>query len=189
MKEEIWKDIPNFEGTYQVSNLGRIRSLDRIVECEHGVVRKLSGKIMKLSPGVYLRAHLYKEGKSYLISVHRLVAEAFIPNPDNLPMVNHKDENKHNNHFENLEWCTRQYNINYGSCIEKMRLNQINHIKKSKPVLQYTLDGKFIAEYPSIKEAKRKTGITAQLISNVCRKVKPYKTAGGYIWRYKDGEP
>ena len=113
--KEIWKDIKNFEGLYQVSNKGRVRSLDRIsVNC-YGMPRKLKGKILKPHLNVYgyLDIGLSNCGNGNIFKVHRLVADAFIPNPKNLPQVNHKDENKQNNCVENLEWCTNAYNVKY----------------------------------------------------------------------------
>ena len=115
--KEIWKDIKNFEGLYQVSNLGNVRSLDRISVNSYGMPRKLKGHPMKLHLNVYgyLDVGLSNCGAGNIFKVHRLVAEAFIPNPNNLRMVNHKDENKTNNCVDNLEWCNNQYNVNYSS--------------------------------------------------------------------------
>ena len=112
---EIWRDIKGFEGIYQVSNRGNIRSLDRISVNSYGMPRKLKGHIMKpyLNVYGYLDIGLSNCGAGNIFKVHRLVAEAFIPNPDNLPQVNHKDENKTNNNVENLEWCTNRYNVKY----------------------------------------------------------------------------
>lgn len=113
---EIWKDIDGYVGIYQVSNIGNVRSLQREeFKCRQGYrVRK--GRELKPTQDEkgYLMVGLNKDGKRIMRRVHRLVATAFIPNHDNLPQVNHKDENKHNNHVENLEWCTASYNINYG---------------------------------------------------------------------------
>lgn len=110
---EIWKDVKGYEGLYQVSNLGRVKSLDRIDR--KGRLRK--GRILKPSSNGrgYLNVCLTVDNIPHTIKVHRLVAEAFISNPDNLPQVNHKDEIKTNNHADNLEWCTAEYNSNYGS--------------------------------------------------------------------------
>lgn len=117
---EIWKSILGYEGLYEVSNLGRVRSLDRRVSYTNGQVHIHKGRILK--PGVsngYMQVHLCNNGSMKQPLVHRLVAEAFIPNPDNLPQVNHKDENPSNNNVDNLEWCTSEYNINYGTRTNK----------------------------------------------------------------------
>lgn len=124
--EEIWKDIAGYEGLYQVSNLGRVRSLDRTIQYfRQGVlnIAHRKGKLMKqnyTSDG-YFMIYLRKDNIDKYYAVHRLVAQAFIPNPDNLPYVNHKDEVKDNNCVDNLEWCTHTYNCNYGTAIERMR--------------------------------------------------------------------
>ena len=120
---EIWKDIQGYEGLYQVSNLGRVRSLN--------YKKTKTVKILKLTSNTkgYLQLILHKNGEISSRKVHRLVAEAFIPNPDGLPQVNHKDENKQNNCVDNLEWCTNYYNAWYGTKIDKMRK------KRSKPIL------------------------------------------------------
>ncbi len=117
---EIWKEIKGYEGLYEVSDLGRVRSLDRYVSYVNGQKHLHKGKV--LSPGVsngYLQVSLCKNGEIKHPLVHRLVADAFIPNPDNLPQVNHKDENPSNNMVVNLEWCSSEYNINYGGRTQK----------------------------------------------------------------------
>ena len=117
MNEEIWKPIEGYEGLYEVSNTGRVRSFDRYVKYSNGQIHLHKGKVLspiKDTDG-YLQVVLHCNGKCKTIKVHRLVAQAFIPNPDNLPQINHKDEDKLNNCVENLEWCTAKYNINYGT--------------------------------------------------------------------------
>ena len=117
MTEEIWRPVVGYEGLYEVSSYGRVRSLDRYVKGRYGNYRLHKGKI--LSPAKdktgYLKVVLSCNGKSKTIKVHRLIAQTFILNPDNLPEVNHKDEDKTNNRVENLEFCNRKYNCNYGS--------------------------------------------------------------------------
>ncbi len=109
---EIWKDIEGFEGLYQVSNMGRVRSLDREDMRGHHV----KGKALSERPNKgYLGVALYRDGNAKGYPVHRLIAKAFLDNPSNLPEVNHKDEDKTNNATSNLEWCTRRYNCNYGT--------------------------------------------------------------------------
>ena len=127
--EEIWKDIKGFEDKYQVSNLGRIKSLER----KNSRGNQIREKILKLiyDKDGYLLVNLYKNSKKKTYKVHRLVALAHIPNPNNYPQVNHKDENPSNNHISNLEWCTNKYNCNYGT--KKERLSK-------------KLKGKFIGE-------------------------------------------
>lgn len=169
---EQWKDIKNYEGLYQVSNLGRVKSL-------------WYGKERILKPGMnnygYLRVPLRKNDKRILYLVHRLVAQAFIPNPDNLPEVNHINEVKTDNRVENLEFCDRKYNNTYGTRIEQMVEKQING-KLSKTVYQYSLNGEFVAEYPSTREIERQLGFKQPSISYCCNGQR--KTAYGYKWTY-----
>ena len=114
---EEWRPIVGYEGLYEVSNLGRVRSLDRYVKCGYEAYRLQKGKVLSPTKDTngYLKVVLNCNGKHKSINVHRLVTEAFLPNPDNLPEVNHKDEDKTNNRVENLEWCTRKYNVNFGT--------------------------------------------------------------------------
>ena len=114
-KDEIWKDIPNYEGIYQVSNLGRIRSLDREITYANGKVGLYKGRIMKLkmSKYGYVVFHFSVDNKKKAITVHRLVAETFIPNPGDKPCVNHIDCNRANNKVSNLEWCTYKENVQH----------------------------------------------------------------------------
>ena len=117
MIEEIWRPVVGYEGLYEVSSYGRVRSLDRYVEYSNGRICLHKGKVLspvKSNLG-YLLVSLYLNKNMKIITVHKLVAQAFIENPDNLPEINHKDEDKTNNSVDNLEWCTRKYNINYGS--------------------------------------------------------------------------
>ena len=163
---EIWKDYKDYEGLYQVSNLSRVKSI------KFGKERILKQNIR----GGYYYVCLSKNGIVKKYQVHRLVAEAFIDNPDNLPQVNHKDEDKTNNNVDNLEWCDAKYNTNYGTCI--MRRSK----KRSKPVLQYTLNGEFVREWPSTREAAR-NGFNQGNIWMCCQgKLKKYKD---FIWKYK----
>lgn len=166
---EEWRDIKGYEGKYQVSNTGKVRSLNYK---NTGEVRLLK---QNLTRNGYLQISLSKSGKSFFYSVHRLVAEAFIPNSLNLEQVNHKDECKTNNVVENLEWCSCQYNLNYGTHNERMRKTQ------GKAILQFTKDGEFVKEWESMRCAKRELGII-----NITQALKGrYKTAGGFVWKYK----
>lgn len=177
MKEEIWRPVKNYEGWYEVSSYGRVRSLDRVVVYSDGRKCLWKGKILKIRKDNvgYLYCILYKNTRHKTSKVHRLVAQAFIPNPDNLPVINHKDEVKTNNRVENLEWCTQSYNINYGTRNEKV----------SKPVLQIDKNtGQVISEYQSLREAGRQLNIGNGSISRCCNgKQKTYK---GYKWKFKE---
>ena len=155
--QEIWKDVANYEGLYQVSNLGRVKSI--------GYKKEL---ILKhFNTGGYKRVTLIKNKIRKHHLIHRLVAETFIPNLNNLPQINHKDENKKNNCVNNLEWCSNSYNIQYS---------------KAKSVLQFDLENNLIKEYSSITEARKETKQTH--IGDCCSGKR--KTNGGYIWKYKD---
>lgn len=122
--QEIWKDIEGYEGCYQVSNLGRVKSLK-------------FGKEKILTPTINSRGYyhtcLRKDGRSDTVYIHRIVAKAFLPNPDNLPLINHKDEDKTNNRVDNLEWCSVYYNLHYGSAIENLIKSIKKHPYFSKP--------------------------------------------------------
>ena len=177
--EEIWKDIEGYEGIYQVSNLGRVKSLERVIVRGNGATLPVPKRILKSAKNKdgYQLVNLWKEGNRKRMYVHRLVAQAFLPNPDDLPQVNHKDENPSNNHVDNLEFCTADYNTNYGTRNERIAE------KQSKPVLQYTLDGSFVREWLSTMEARR-NGYNIGNICNCCNgKLNRYK---GYIWKYKE---
>lgn len=160
---ETFKDILGYEELYQVSNLGRIKSLK-------------FGKEKLLSPAFdkdgYLYVCLCKNGEKKRYFIHRLVAQAFLPNPNNYPEVNHIDENKLNNNVDNLEWCDRKYNINYGTRTEKC----------SKQVGQYDLSGNLIKVWKSGWEIERQLGYSSSNISACC--LGKYKTSHGYIWKY-----
>lgn len=183
--EEIWKDVPEYEGLYQVSTYGNVKSLDRYVRSRWGTKKPVKGHLLKAEKTIhgYLQVSLCKPGLSRKrYKVHRLVAMAFIPNPQNLPQVNHKDEDKTNNRLDNLEWCDGFYNQRYGTCSERKHIKLINHPLKSIKVEQLTKDGEHIDYYPSAKEAARQTGICQGNISCVC--CGRHSLAGGYKWKY-----
>ena len=178
--KEIWKTIEGFEGLYEVSNLGRVRSLDRVRKAGYGSTANIKGKILapqNINNRKYLTVNLYRNeiGKHYL--VHRLVANAFIPNPNNLPEVNHKDENPSNNNVSNLEWCDRKYNNLYGTATERRSRT------RGKVVIQCDLNGNEIARHWSAREAARLIGKSQAAISRCC--IGKYKYAYGYIWKYE----
>ena len=175
MIEEIFKDVKGYEGLYQVSNFGRLMNLNF-----RGTGKNKFMKPSKNSKG-YFQVHLSKNGKRKMCKVHRLVAEAFIPNPNNLTEINHIDEDKTNNRVENLEYCTHEYNCNYGTRNKRVSKTLTNG-KCSKIVLQYSLDGEFIREWPSTRECER-NGYYHGYIAACCRG--EYNSAYGYIWRYK----
>lgn len=172
MKEEIWRPIEGFGGAYEVSNIGRVRNVN--------------GKILSTREvrGGYLRVSLSFKGKTYQRSVHRLVAYAFIPNPNGHPQINHKDEDKKNNVADNLEWCTAKYNSNYGTRLERLK----GRLKK--PIAQYDLDGNLIAIHPSLREAadaigvKYVGGIGVAANRHVDRLGHLHQIAYGFRWRY-----
>ena len=185
MKNEIWKSVEGYEGLYQVSSYGRVRSLDRMVINSDGVKRLFKGRILKPNKvrNGYLKIQLSKSGKVNGALIHRLVAQSFIQNPDNLPIINHKDENKTDNHVENLEWCDSKYNTNYGTAIQRSAEKRLNSPKLSKPVLQIDKEtNEIVDKYPSAMEAARQLKIDQGNISSCCRgELKAYK---GFKWQY-----
>lgn len=178
--EEIWEDIKGLEGLYQVGNLGRVKGLER--KAKNGCIlpeRLLKGCIQ--SDG-YLVVKIRLDMKEFRRYVHRLVAEAFLPNLNNFPQVNHKDEDKTNNNVENLEWCSLRYNIEYGTARERSQ-NTIKE-KYSKAVCQFNLNGSFIKEYKSISEAAKVNKTIPTRICDCCKSNGRGKSAGGFMWRY-----
>lgn len=196
--EEIWKDIEGYEGLYQVSNLGKVRSLDRIVEANYSygtVYKPLKGKEIKLcldGQGEYLQVHLHKMKKDRAMLVHRIVAKAFINNPDNKKTVNHKNGIKTDNRVDNLEWATQSENCKHAYRTGLSQDWATGKFGKDNPtskiILQIDKDTKeIINEYYGTREASQKTNTCRSSIISCCLKKKNFKTAGGYIWRYKEG--
>ena len=177
MKKEIWVDIKGYEGLYQVSNFGRVRSLGN---GKSNNSRRMVLKPYKTKKG-YLHIDLFKDGVRKSFSVHRLVAAAFIPNWFDDPQVNHRDENKENNHIDNLEYCDNTYNCNYGTRTKRVIEKNTNG-KCSKPVEQYTLSGEFVREWSSAGECGR-NGFIRRSVSHCCEGKK--KSHKGYIWKFK----
>lgn len=167
-----WKEIEGYEGLYLISDEGEVMSLPRVIK-RCGIRGNKYQKQRILKPGN--RAGKYKfvvlcnDSYEKKFSVHRLVAEAFIKNPNNLPQINHKDENPSNNKADNLEWCSQQYNIEYS---------------KARRISQYDKNGEKIAEYKSIVIASEVTKISRTAINNTL--LGWSNTAGGYYWKYED---
>lgn len=184
---EIWKDLTGYIGIYQVSNNGRVKSLSRNIARKNGQIAKVKEAILK--PGIdrygYHLVVLCNNGTKRTTTIHRLVAAAFIPNPDNLPEIDHIDGDRANNHADNLRWSTRKQNSNNPISIERYRkagIIQKPYKQLQIPVLQLK-DGYLISSYLSIREAERATGIAHTSISRVIRGT--LNTAGGYQWKYK----
>lgn len=176
MEKEFWDTLPRYKGCYDFSNYGRVYSIRQ---------KRILKDVKPNKNDRYIRRTLRDIHNNLNTElVHRIVAEIFIPNPNNYQFINHKDENKSNNYVGNLEWCTREYNNNYGTRNKRASEKLKNHPSSSKPVLQYTLNGEFVAEYPSMREAKRNTRIDDDTISMCCNG--KYRHAGGYLWRYKN---
>ena len=174
-----WKDVIGYEGLYKVNEYGDVYSVPRVVQCGRAY-RKVGGILLKQQTDIngYKTVNLSNgKGDRRPKKVHRLVAMAFIENPKNLPCINHKDENKENNYFENLEWCSVEYNNNYGTHQKRSANSRINHIKRSKPVI--CVETQKI--YPSMREAERQTGINQSQIWHCIKE--PWKTAKGTHWK------
>ena len=175
----MWRDVVEYEGLYKVSNLGRVMSCERHVNVCGGGKRLVKSKILKpfSCPGGYLEVNLWKNNKVKTTMIHRIVAKAFISNQNNLPEVNHKDENKKNNCVDNLELCTSKYNANYGSRTQKMKDK-----KETKPVFMISKDGEVLKRFNSLGDAARETGVDISAIIRVCKGKQ--KTSMGYRWAY-----
>lgn len=194
LPKRIWKDIPGYEGLYQVSNDGKVRSLDRVTIDKIGRKRPQKGAILKpgIRTGGYKKVGLCKNGVIKHISVHRLVALAFIPNPNNLPCINHINEVRTDNRAENLEWCTVEYNCNYGA--HNKKLSEACKGKPglkggangmAKPVLMFTKEGVFIRRFDSVVDANEYLGKDRYNANiNMCATGNS-KTAWGYKWKYE----
>lgn len=176
---EVWKDIIGYEGIYQISNLGQIRSKDRYARVCGGGRRLVKGKILKpcICSNGYMEAHLRLNGTRKVFLLHRLVAIHFIENPYDFPEVNHKDENIQNCGADNLEWCTSKYNANYGTRNQRMMLG-----RKFKPVLQFDKKGNFVKKWDKMADACRASGADVTSMIRVCKGKQ--KTCVGYIWKY-----
>ena len=187
MEKEIWKDIPNYEGIYKISNLGRVKSLERFKKGKNDSLASVKEKILKpsITRNGYYQVCLWKQSTQKHYFVHRLVWEAFNGKIPEGIEVNHIDENPLNNKLENLNLLTHTDNINWGTRTKRAREKATNG-KCSKKVLQYNLEGIFIKEYPSIIEVERQLGFLNSNIVQCCKG--KYKQMYGYIWKYKGAE-
>jgi len=176
--QEVWKDVKWYEGLYQVSNLGRVRSF---IKCNaHPNIPRV------LKPSTNRKGYAKVKIGHTLVSVHRLVAEAFINNPENKPQVNHKDGNKQNNCVENLEWATNSENQLHANANGLNENRKKAHKQKvCKRVSQFDKDMNCVGSYESTVQAAKITGVNQSAISACCRGAYGYKTAGGYIWRFE----
>ena len=183
--EEIWKDVKGYEGYYQISNYGRLKSFK---------IDSINGKVLKLTNnrGDYFSVILQGKGKkSRSTRIHRLVAEAFIPNPSCLPQVNHKDGNKQNNHVSNLEWCTERENICHAIKMHPEQLNgMINYNKFIRPrkIVQMDLNRNVIAIFENATIASKQTKVCGRNILQCASLEDKRHTAGGFIWRFEGEE-
>ena len=168
--QEVWKDIIEYEGLYQVSNFGNVRRIYKTKPCR--ILIPVNDK------DCYQRVSLSKNCNKKNYFIHRLVAKAFVKNPYDYPVVNHKDENKQNNNANNLEWCSVKYNTRYNN-------SHLKRVKKiRKPILQLNLDGTVIKEWKSRTEIVQTLGYSGSSISACCLNYPHYKSAYGFKWKY-----
>ena len=185
--DELWKPIEGFDDRYMVSNLGRVKTKE-FTYTLYGKLQVRPAHILRtiIRKDGYCKVSLGGYGKQKTLNLHRLVAISFVPNPNNYPIINHKDENPTNNCSDNLEWCTYKYNNNYGSFKEKHSIAFKNYPKFSKPIVQMTLEGEDIQEFPSIAEAARQLGGNYVNIADYLREPNKRNHAYGYKWRFKE---
>ena len=182
MKNEVWKDIPNYEGIYKASNFGRIKMVKRTLIDSLG--KKINKKEHILKPRTgnrYYMIALYKNGKREDLLLHRVIAQTFIPNPENKPFVNHKDENCFNNCSDNLMWCTQKENMNWGTINERMSKNS----KSKRKVNQYDMDGNFIKQWDCMTDFYKSKGLKLKTGIIECCKGRR-QSHMGYKWKYAD---
>ena len=201
MENEIWKSVVGYEGLYEISSLGRVKRLARVAVDSLGRKRPYKDKILVNRIGKqtgYPCVNLSKNGKVSTLNIHKLIADAFIPNPDNLPCINHKDENRANSVLSNLERCSYKYNMMYGTAPERRRKSQQEFYKNNsrKPsglygtstvVYQYTLDGELVNIFHGgATEVEEKLGFGADGVGGCCRHKN--HSAYGFVWRYEGDE-
>lgn len=182
-EEEIWKPITGFEGLYEVSSYGRVRSLDRYVMTKNDSFRHYKGRVLipiKDSKG-YLFVQL---GRKRHFAVHRLVGKMFVPNPRSLPCINHIDECRDNNHYSNLEWCSHAYNNSYGTRLHRITISLRKNPNITSPVLRLDKQGNITKEYQCIIDTK-KDGFDESAVSKCCRLYGRFHSHKGFIWVYK----
>ena len=187
--EEIWKWVDGYQGFYKVSNLGRVKSVDRYVYCEvsPNKLQHLFGKVLKskIDKKGYAIVYLSKEGKQKAKKIHRLVAQAFIPNPLNLPQVNHIDGNKTNNNVSNLEWCDNSYNQKHAheTGLFPKYEDTVGWGRPAKPVAMLDFNTKEIIQtFNTLSSASKETGINPSNIRSVCLGLRNH--ASGYNWKF-----
>ena len=161
---EEWKDVIGYEGLYQVSNHGRVKHLTQIHKNRFGECTKQEHIVGYKGSNGYMYVVLHKNNKPHTVTIHSLVAKAFIPNPNGYACINHKDETHDNNNVDNLEWCDKEYNNNYGTLAERKKVIMRNHPKTSKPV--WCMENSIT--YSSAREAARNLGVCPSNIINCC---------------------
>lgn len=218
MEQEVWKDVVGYEGFYMVSNLGRVKSVDRVVLGRGGFAWRIKGKMIKCrtTKHGYCQSLLTKNNRTKAFLVHRLMMLAFVPNPNNYPIINHKDENPSNNYIHvnsdgsidfgksNLEWCTYSYNINYGTRHERYRetckrnhstekflktMKERGRLCAEREVLCLDDNMEIVSAFKSVAEAARQIHVGSTTIRNIMYKNKKQGTkrkSYGYLWIYKD---
>lgn len=177
---EIWKDIPGYQGYYQISSLGKVKSLKRLVNSSKSAIglRIVGERILKtrIDKYGYETVILRKNNKDKHYTIHRLVASVFLDNPDNLPSINHKDLNKLNNYYLNLEWCSTDYNNKYAGRQDLINAILRNKVFGNPQIKQINLETNEALVFKSLHEASKATGYSRQEISRCCRKLRgPYK--------------
>lgn len=180
---EIWRDIPGFEGEYQVSTMGNVRTIEHLVPWR-GRLYHVKSKLIKKQIGTkgYIIVRVHKNGVGKTLKVHKLIKNTFHgPNPKDKPEINHIDENKDNNSISNLEFCDSDYNNNYGTRNERIKETLR---KQLKPINQYDINHNFIKRWESSIDIQETLGIKSHLITRCCRGVG--KTVHGFVWKYVD---